>query len=436
MRILHYTLGLSPYRSGGLTRYATDLMNEQVRQGHKVNLLYPGGVDLKRHTTIKKRTNVKGVQTYEILNPLPVPLYHGVKTPKDFIDDDNSKIYSNFLDLIKPDTFHVHTLMGVSRELLKQAREKHIWIVFTTHDFYGLCLKSTFIDIENKLCPGPLPLRCAWCNQDAKSTQFLRFRNQPIVIWLKNYLHRSYTEKEVGKLMPIDSFANRNKEYGTQLRYYKALLSYMDVFHFNSVVSKDIYMRNLGKVHGMVIPISNFLIRDNRKKGFSCGKTLKMIFVGHTNAFKGFPLLKSVLLELQQYNWRLEVWGGREGIDADTDKIAYKGRYTKGDLKMIYTDCTIAMVPSQCYETFSFVTLEALSYGVPVLVSDHVGAKSIVAEYDSNFIFSSRDDLKAKLMAVMKDRQSLMDFHDKILNLPWKHDIVEHCKELINKLYK
>ena len=42
MTILHYTIGLAPQRSGGLTKYATDLMQEQQVE-NQVFLLYPSG---------------------------------------------------------------------------------------------------------------------------------------------------------------------------------------------------------------------------------------------------------------------------------------------------------------------------------------------------------------------------------------------------------
>lgn len=38
---MHYTLGLTPYRNGGLTKYYTDLMLEQISLRHKISLLYP-----------------------------------------------------------------------------------------------------------------------------------------------------------------------------------------------------------------------------------------------------------------------------------------------------------------------------------------------------------------------------------------------------------
>lgn len=41
MKILHYTLGFQPSRTGGLVKYAEDLMNQQVESGYKVIALYP-----------------------------------------------------------------------------------------------------------------------------------------------------------------------------------------------------------------------------------------------------------------------------------------------------------------------------------------------------------------------------------------------------------
>lgn len=439
MRILHYTLGLPPYRSGGLTKYATDLMKEQVKQGDKVFLLYPGGIRLLQcKQSIKRKHKENGIESFEILNPIPIPLYHGIKDPNNFISKCiSAPSYSSFIDLVKPDVIHVHTLMGLPKELLLVAKERRIKIIFTTHDFFGLCMKCTFINIKDELCDGPTALKCAWCNQNAKSKAFLRFRNEPFVISLKNKLHKSYFPPQNIdiKIKEIESFKSLANGYQCLIDYYEDIFRLIDKFHFNSSVTETIYRKYLDHINGEVIPITNSDIKDNRANGFTCGKTLKMIFVGHTDAFKGFPMLKSVLLELLQYDWQLEVWGGEKGIDPDTDKIVYRGCYTKDDLAEIYTNCTIATVPSQWYETFSFVTLEALSYGVPVLVSNHVGAKTIVSKYSPSFIFKTREELKAKLETIMKDRSSVISFHQKIMKLPWHHDISEHSKYIKEKIY-
>lgn len=111
------------------------------------------------------------------MNPLPVPLYHGICSPQKFIPKkNNSKIYAQLLDIVQPEIIHLHTLMGLPENLLFEAKKRNIRIVFTTHDFFGLCMKCTFIDLKGELCSVPSPERCAWYNQNAKSITFLRFR--------------------------------------------------------------------------------------------------------------------------------------------------------------------------------------------------------------------------------------------------------------------
>jgi len=55
-------------------------------------------------------------------------------------------------------------------------------------------------------------------------------------------------------------------------------------------------------------------------------------------------------------------------------------RYTYAELEMIFDKTDLLIVPSVWYETFGFQVLEALSYGVPVLVSGNVGAQDILAD--------------------------------------------------------
>ncbi|MDN6196333.1 MAG: glycosyl transferase, partial [Atopostipes suicloacalis] len=68
MRILHYGLGYPPERSGGLVKYVTDLMVEQVKQNHEVAYLFPGKINIFNSSTkIKKeRIRITGVTSLEL----------------------------------------------------------------------------------------------------------------------------------------------------------------------------------------------------------------------------------------------------------------------------------------------------------------------------------------------------------------------------------
>lgn len=185
MRILHYTLGFIPYRSGGLTKYATDLILAQIELGHDVAALYPGGSSLfKSKCHVHKAKEFRNIKVYEITNPLPVPLMYGIKDTKSETSNKNLDLRSlqKMLDEVKPDVCHIHTLMGLPLEYIKEVHERGIRIVYTSHDYFGLCPKVNFINQDGEVCEGASAERCAICNAHAKSVSFLKLRNSKWLI--------------------------------------------------------------------------------------------------------------------------------------------------------------------------------------------------------------------------------------------------------------
>ncbi len=57
MRILHYSLGYPPNRSGGLVKYSLDLMEEEQKQGNQIYSLYPGRYNPLKKTHIRYEKN-------------------------------------------------------------------------------------------------------------------------------------------------------------------------------------------------------------------------------------------------------------------------------------------------------------------------------------------------------------------------------------------
>ena len=90
MRILHYSLGFPPYRTGGLIKFCMDVMIQQFRMGHQVALLWPGQIRLlQSRTVIKQRKTIiingAHITNLEIINPLPIPYDEGITNIKYFI---------------------------------------------------------------------------------------------------------------------------------------------------------------------------------------------------------------------------------------------------------------------------------------------------------------------------------------------------------------
>jgi len=448
MNILHYALGLPPYRSGGLTKYASDLMLAQNTNGDTVSLLYPGDYTfwLSTKIRIEKDNNFNGVSVYEIVNPSPVPLLYGVRKPADIYGQRqklSKKALEQFYNEIKPEVMHIHTLMGLIPELVTYLKVKGVKIIFTSHDYYGLCPKVNFINHNGELCDSPSGKNCALCNMDAPNSLFLRLRNSKYLLKHKAKLSSGVIKTAItnnaDKLAKIVYPSQELcAEYSALLEHYQKLFALVDCFHFNSSVSKQVYDRYLVTKQSVVLPISHGGIKDARKLKKFDKKHLHMAFIGGTSAYKGFPMLKEVLGKLNRngfFNWSLQVWGSITGLDKECDKIIYRGTYLSDDLASVFNSIDLLIVPSVWKETFSLITLEALSFGVPALVSNNLGAKDLVAQYNPDFVFyPSEEILYSKLKAILKNPMLLEDYNIKICEGVFEYLIHDHAKQ-IRKLY-
>lgn len=444
MRIIHYTLGLPPYRSGGLTSYSIDVLLAEKEMGNLVSLLYPGGFSIswpiKR---IKRKKDWQNVSIYEIQNTVNIPLLHGVKKPLSLMGRKylmSQREMEQFYNKTKVEVFHVHTLMGLPLELIFFLKKKNVKIIYTSHDYYGICLKTNLIDLQNKICDSHTPNKCAICNRYAPSNIFLRLRNCKFLLSLKNRLSRLKVfiskeyQKEGGKenILGADIVEN----YESLLNYYKKIFKLIDVFHFNSELTKAEYSKyiEINVSNSIVIPISHAKILDCRRKKTFNKQRIKLGFIGNLTAYKGFPLLKEVLITLKREgfdNWTLGVFGNIEGTDKDSDNIFYNGKYTPTQLEDIFAEIDLLIVPSVWKETFSLVALEAISHGVPTLVSSNVGAKKIICNYNPNFVYKDESELREVLKKILIDQDLLIDYNKKIINSPWIYSFTDHVVSLL-----
>lgn len=224
-------------------------------------------------------------------------------------------------------------------------------------------------------------------------------------------------------------------DYKKLLGYYKKCLNLIDRFHFNSETAHTVYAKYVTLQSGKVIPITHAGIKDNREKKTFDKDTLHIGFIGNATPYKGLPLLISVLNEIDTTKWKLEIWGGSTGKDKKLP-IYHKGKFSSKTTGDVYRSMDVLVVPSIWQETFSLVTLEALSYGVPVIASDNVGAKDIIKQYDKNFVYCNADELRNLLKRIIHDRRCLEDFNEKILQYEWSHSVMAHAQRIIREIYE
>lgn len=402
MKILHYALGFPPYRTGGLTKYCMDLMLTQVEQGHEVALLWPGEIHfILKKTKIKERNHWNGIRNFELIDPLPVSLDEGIIEIEAYTKRVNESVYLNFLRMYMPDVIHIHTLMGLHKEFLDVAKQLKIKTVFTTHDYFGICPIVTLYH-DGCVCDDDHDcLDCVKCNQTAlglkkieilQSPIYRRLKNTKAVKMLRNCHRQKYFESSENKQTENENCVRTAEEYRKLREYYISMLNMIDFIHFNSSVTEMVYNRYFHPKNSAVISITHRDIKDHRiKKNFD-HDALRITYLGPAKPFKGFQFLIGVLDELWKETpgmFELHIY---TNTNVEKEYITHRqDGYPYSQLEEIFDKTDLLIVPSQWYETFGFTVLEALSYGVPVMVTNKVGAKDLVQYIDPAFICVNKE---------------------------------------------
>lgn len=421
MRILHYFLGFPPYRTGGLTKYAYDLMCAQNDNGDEVYALWPGMIELiNNQPKIKRRKVINGIYNYELVNPLPVPLDEGIKETEAFKKTCDKKVYRKFLENVKPEVVHVHTLMGIHKEFFEASKELKIRIVFTAHDYFGLCPKVTLYKgsevCDNDHCCND----CINCNKSALSLKkiwlmqsplYRNFKNSKLVKLLRKRHRNDFFNDQIWSSQTLLNDDDSIK-YITLRQYFIEILSMADCIHFNSTVTENVYKRYFVPENSRVVNIMHKDIADNREKNtWSYTGKLRITSLAPAKPFKGYNVMVQALDRLWQNgkrNFELKIFSVVQ--DKKPYMTIQEGGFEYSQLSQIMASTDILIAPSVCYETFGFTVLEALSYGVPVIVSDHVGAKDIVQDCgivvkagDSVSLMMAIDELNEETLIKMRE---------------------------------
>lgn len=426
MKILHYFLGFPPYRTGGLTKYAFDLAKSQVTDGNEVLALWPGQIkNYSAQPSIKEGKKIDGIRNLELINPLPVSLDEGINEFESFTKTCDINIYISFLQKEKPDVIHIHTLMGLHREFVQVANQLKIRTIFTSHDYFGLCPKVTLYRY-GECCDNDDGCRnCIQCNLHPLSLKKIQLMQSPLYRWAKDTpvvkklrkQHRNqFFEEDVLPDLPDCDVEFLAKKYRDLRAYYVSMYESIDFIHFNSTVTEEVYKRYMAPKDSAVVSITHQGIKQHERKKVETGKKV-ILCLAPAKPFKGWNVLKEACDQLWNEGENIELRVYSPVQNPEPYMVIKEDGFTHDELEQIMNEADVLVAPSVWYETFGFTVLEALSYGVPVIVSDHVGAKDLVG---NEMVFCSGDS-----MELLNKLSNCCIINKKILIKKWEQFLEE-----------
>lgn len=170
---------------------------------------------------------------------------------------------------------------------------------------------------------------------------------------------------------------------------------------------------------------------------------LNLGIVGIFDPEKGQKLaIESMSHILKIYpNAKLHLWGDKEGAykkeiiklvkKLNLDKqIIFHGFEKK--LDSIYKDMDILLMCSRC-EGFGRVTIEAMSYGIPVLGYNSGGTTELIKENINGYLFNSQEELVKKLCLLLQNERHYNEIRKGAYDDSHKNYTIEkYCQNIEN----
>jgi glycosyltransferase involved in cell wall biosynthesis len=262
----------------------------------------------------------------------------------------NSKAQNELLEVLereKPEVLHVHnTFQYWSPEVFRTARRAGVPTVWTLHNYRSLCLNGLFYR-DGKICEACL----------GKTFQY------------PGVLHRCYRgDRKASMVVAWMNAYHRQKGTFSQA---------VDAF----ICLTEFAQRKLAKGG---LPLEKLHVKPNfvdPDPGMGNHEEPVGLFVGRLDAYKGILTLLNAWNHVRDL--RLEIIGDgdlRIEVERRTgERIAYLGPKSPEEVIERMKRAKLLVFPSELYEGFPRVIVEAFATGLPVVVSDCGSAATIVA---------------------------------------------------------
>ena len=322
------------------------------------------------------QSNVKvsclGIKDINTDNPLKV-LWNGIwnfEVEKDF-DEFLSKFSINSTII----HFHGWT-KALSVAPIKVADKKRFHIAITLHDYFAVCPNGGFYNYqENKLCKyKAMSLKCLACNCDK----------------------RSYFQKwwRCVRQSVQDFYVKRNEN-----------IHYISISGVNENLIRP-YVKS-EKFYRVDNPVEMSM---NKKR--NAEKEDYFLYVGRVSEEKGAELFCEAITQLKKSDVTARgiILGDGplyEQLKAKYANVEFTGWLPSEEVQTYMESARCLVFPSKCYEGAPLTIIEAMSVGLPCIVSDCTSATEVIVDGYNGFVFRSNDVniLVNKMQSAMEDAQ-------------------------------
>jgi glycosyltransferase involved in cell wall biosynthesis len=279
------------------------------------------------------------------------------------------------LQLFQPDIVHVHNFFPqISPAIYDACLEFNIPVVQTLHNF-------------RLICPGALLLRdgkiCELCIQGS-AYQAAKYN--------------CYRGSKAGSFTVAHMVAHhrKRKTWQTKVNRFIALTEFAKQKFIAAGFPAD-----------KIVVKSNFLLEPEETNAKRRNSDFAL-FVGRLSEEKGLKTLLKAWGTLDNgLELKIAGTGPLSNLLPESPHISFLGRQTAAEVRLLMQQAAFLVFPSEWYEGFPMVLLEAFSQGLPVLASNLGSMTDIIQGHKNGLLFSpgDADDLAEKAQWLYQNPQ-------------------------------
>ena len=354
-----------PYHFGGEAMYLYRLTNAHAQRGHRVTVVHC--VDAYRLGTSAGPRGEFPHHPNVTVKPLSSRL--GWLSPLISYLTGRTGLKAKALDRIfaaeRFDVVHFHLITLFGPGVLKYGHDA--LRLYTTHDHWFVCPMYDLWKQKRELCEKPACLRCTLSNK--RPPQWWRYTN--------------LLERELPR---IDMFISPSRSTIEQ--------------HRRRGFSHP--MRHLP----LFLPDADIAAAADSDSAPT--RRPYFLFVGRLVKIKGVQTLFDVFRRYPDADLLIAGDGEYESelrdLTRGMNNVHFLGRIQPADLRAVYRDAIALLVPSIVYETFGFITLEALGQRTPVIARDLGAVSELVNDTGGGITYRSDDDLLEAMRLLQTNR--------------------------------
>lgn len=245
----------------------------------------------------------------------------------------------------KETIIHVHGwTKSLSSSIFDIAFKMKFKVILTMHDYFTACPNGGYFNYKkNEICHlKPMSAKCKRCNCDSRNYGFKLYR-----------VLRQFIQDNIVKL-------NDKLEYA------------ISISEFSEKILKETLNKNT-KIYRVYNPIDF----DENAKKVDYRKNKYYLYVGRVSKEKGVDLFCEALTELNLP--AIVVGDGSElpKLKTQYPNIKFVGWKSNEEVKEYMKNAKYLIMPSRWYECAPLTNIEALSVGIPSLVSNNCAASDI-----------------------------------------------------------